>query len=70
MIILYALLGAIAANESKTTRTPDARAVVVIVQGSEISPRTWKPATRPSQREITIKEKDGRRVLVRLSEFE
>lgn len=50
--------------------TQDAQASVTIVRGGEVSSRNWDPAIRPSQREIIRIEKDGRRVLIRLTEFE
>ena len=46
------------------------RATASIVRGHESSSRTWNPASHPSQREIVKDEKDGRRVVIRLTEYE
>jgi hypothetical protein len=70
MIILLAALSSIAADLSKAMPAREARASVVIVRGSEVSSKTWKPATQPSQRVIIRIEKDGQQVLIRLTEFE
>lgn len=68
MIILIAALTSI--GDAKPKPIYNARASVTITRGSEISSRTWKPDSKPSQREILKKEKDGRTVLIRLTEYE
>lgn len=70
MIILFAAFNLIAADVSTPVPTRGAQASVAIVRGSEMSSKTWKPATQSAQREIVRIEKDGRRVLIRLTEFE
>lgn len=41
-----------------------------IISGQEISARRWKPRLHLNQREILKVEKDGRTVLLRVTEFE
>lgn len=70
MIILLAALATIGNAEPTPKLAHKARASITIVRGREISSRTWKPILQPAQREIIIKEKDGRPSLIRLTEFE
>lgn len=70
MIILLAALTAIDNGEPTPKVEPSARASARIVRGREISSRSWNPDSQLSQREIIRKEKDGQRILIRLTEFE
>jgi hypothetical protein len=70
MIILIAVLTMVSDAQPTPKLVRNARASVTIARGSEISSKTWKPASRPSQREILKREKDGRTVLLRLTEHE
>lgn len=67
------LLAALSANVSgKPTSQVDRKVQVsaTIIRGHEISSKTWKPSSQPAQREIIKQEKDGRTILIRLTEFE
>lgn len=70
MIILIAALTTIGDAEPKPKLALRARVSVTIAHGREISSRTWSPVSQPSQREIIKKEKDGRTVRIRLTEFQ
>lgn len=70
MIILIAALATIGNSVPTPKLAHVARASVTIVRGREISSRTWKPSSQPAQREIIRTEKDGRPILIRLTEFE
>ena len=70
MIILLAALATIGNAEPTPKLALEARASITIVRGREISSRTWSPSSHPAQREIIRTEKDGRPVLIRLTEFE
>ncbi len=67
LLVALALSGT-AAPPPKPAATVRARAS--IVRGHESSARTWNPGSNPGQREIVKKEKDGRQVLIRATEFE
>lgn len=70
MIVLLVALTAIA-NPAPTHKVSEnIRVSATIIRGSEVSSQTWKPALQPAQREIIKKEKDGRTILIRLTEFE
>ena len=70
MIILIAALTMIGDAQPTAKLAHKARVSVTIARGHEISSRTWSPASQPAQREIIKKEKDGRTVRIRLTEFE
>lgn len=70
MIILLAALTAIVSGKSTLQVNHEVRVSAAIIRGHEISSKTWKTGSQPSQREIIKKEKDGRTILIRLTEFE
>ena len=70
MIILITALTTIGNAQLAPKLTDKVRASVTITRGHEISSRTWNPISKPSQREVLKKEKDGRTILLRLTEFE
>jgi len=70
MIILILALAAAVIAEPNPKLVHSVRVNAKIVHGQEISSRNWKPDSRPNQREIVKIEKDGRAILLRLTEFE
>jgi len=70
MIILLAALTTIGNAEPTPKLAHKVRASARIVRGREISSKTWNPMSQPAQREIIKQEKDGRRLVIRLTEFE
>ena len=70
MIILLAALAASANPAPARKASEPVRVSARIVHGGEVSSRSWKPGTGPAQREMLKKEKDGRTILIRLTEFE
>lgn len=70
MIILLAALTTIGIGAPAPKIAREGQAIVTIVEGREISSRSWMPSSQPSQREIIKTEKDGRPTLIRLTEFE
>ncbi len=69
MILLMALLATSGTGYPAAKATRNAQARGTILLGSEISAKTWKPRSNPTQREVIHIEKDGRRTLLRLTEF-
>ncbi len=70
MIILLAALTAAINGKPAPRVDHEVRVRATIIRGHEISSWTWNPSSHPAQREIVKKEKDGRTVLIRLTEFE
>lgn len=68
MVLLIAALAAASPPPAKAEQ--QARASVTILRGHRASAAGWAPASRPNQREIVKKEKDGSEVRLRLTEFE
>ncbi len=69
VFVLCAILSA--AGLSEPTRAERiARVSVTVLNPHRASSDGWKPAARRNQREIVKKEKDGRSVLIRVTEFE
>jgi hypothetical protein len=70
MLLLLFALSATAPRPAPVKVEQRARASVTILRSHEASPQTWKPASRPDQREILKKEPDGEEVRLRLTEFQ
>lgn len=70
MVLVLAILSAVAASPPPVRVEERARASVTIVRPHRASSESWNPAGRPNQREIDKQEPDGRRVRLRLTEFE
>lgn len=70
MVFLLAALSAAAANPPPLRAGQRARASITILQSHRASPETWRPASRPDQREIVRMERDGEQVQLRLTEFQ
>lgn len=70
MLLLLAALSAAADSPPPAKVEQQARASVTILRPHLASSKTWDPAARQDQREITRKEADGSEVRLRLTEFE
>lgn len=70
MILLLIAMSGIDTPASKAAPSRRVEVSVRVLQGHEISRRTWTPHSTTSQRECIKTEKDGRKVLLRLTEFE
>ena len=70
MLLLFISLSAAAPSPAPVKVEPRARANVTILRAHQASPRTWDPAARSNQREMTKKEADGEVVRLRLTEFQ
>ena len=70
MIILLAALTTIGSADPTPRLAHKVRASARIIRGREISSRSWNPVSQPAQREIIKKERDGQRLVIRLTEFE
>ncbi len=70
MILLLAALSSIASPPAGPNVPARGEARVTITHGQVISQGSWTPASPGARRETVIIEKDGRRVLIRLTEFE
>lgn len=64
-LLLAASIGSIPVKPSN-----QARAAVTILRPYVASPQSWEPRSKPNQREVVIREKDGRQTRLRLTEFE
>ena len=69
-MVLRFLLAAAAPAPAPVKVEQRARASVTILRAHQASPQTWKPTSRPNQREILKNEPDGEEVRLRLTEFQ
>lgn len=70
MDIFLALLLSAASSPPPVRAEARAEARIRILNPHKASPQTWDPAAKRNQREIVRAEKDGSRLLLRLTEFE
>lgn len=70
MVLLLLALSAADPGPAPVKVERRASASVTILRSHQASPQTWKPASRPDQREILKKEPDGEEARLRLTEFQ
>jgi hypothetical protein len=70
MVLLLAMISAAAASPPPVKVVSHARASIVVLQPHRASAQTWSPASSPNQREVRLREADGRETKIRLTEFE
>lgn len=70
MIILLIALSLTGTEEPPPRPYAQVQAAASIIRGHMSSSKSWNPASQPAQREILKVEEDGRRILIRVTEFE
>ena len=70
MLILLAALVSTESRQPPAKVEGRARVSVTIVEAVAASGRQWNPMGGPSQREVVLKEADGRLQLLRLTEYQ
>jgi hypothetical protein len=71
MFLLFAILSSASSSPPPSPKVERrAGAAVQIVRGRAVSAESWRPAANSAQRETVHVEPDGRRTLLRLTEFQ
>lgn len=70
MIIMIASMITMSRAELMPKVRCEVQSTVTMLEGNEVSSRTWKPNTNFDQHEIVIEEIIGHPTLIRLTEFE
>ena len=70
MTILLAVLALAGQLVPRPKALDEVRVSATIVRGGEASAKSWDPMRQPAQREVVRIDKDGRKSVIRITEFE